>query len=46
MNAKIKMLLGYKLFNQYDLYTKKDKKEIDKGTLDYYKDLIATFYRY
>ena len=45
MNQKDKKMLPWlKLFNQYDLYTKKDKKEIDKGTLDYYKDLIRKYF--
>ena len=32
-----------KLFNQYDLYTKNDNKEINSDTMKYYKDLIRKY---
>ena len=45
MNKKDKKMFNWlKLFNQYDLYTKTDKKEIDGEILDYYKDLIKKYF--
>ena len=45
MNKKdVKMLHWLKLFNQYDLYTKTDNKNIDAETLYYYKDLINKYF--
>lgn len=45
MNKKDEKMFNWlKLFNQYDLYTKTDKKEIDGNILHYYKDLIKKYF--
>ena len=45
MNKKDKKMFNWlKLFNQYDLYTKNDNKEINSDTMKYYKDLIRKYF--
>ena len=39
-----KMLHWLKLFNQYDLYTKNNKKNISDETMTYYKELIRKYF--